>query len=224
MALKLLVPLERVQQVLGDFLVLDHPARCSRCDTVPAEFYETHKIRLRIGAKRPGLYRQGYRVNRQYYLRIRVCENCYQADFAAHPEEFERDDTSLGRLARTYDRLYMIGSLIAAVGILLMTNLVSSQSFLGPVKPYWPYITGPGMLIALGAWLHQRRRGSRILDGLDAAGLNAQQNPRARVLTPVLEQEDDPRAIPLEIILKNEEWAAECAVRYNLSIEKEGEE
>ena len=78
MAAKIEVPLSSVQEALGGFLVLDHPQRCSRCGAQPAEYYETHKLRLRIGANRPGLYRQPYRVSRVYPLRVRVCEPCYR--------------------------------------------------------------------------------------------------------------------------------------------------
>jgi len=62
MPLKLRVPLEQVQAAVGGFLVLDHPPRCSRCGAQPAAEYETHKLRLRIGAKKPGLVPSDLRV------------------------------------------------------------------------------------------------------------------------------------------------------------------
>lgn len=226
MPAKLRVPLEQVQAAVGGFLVLDHPTRCSRCGAQPAAEYETHKLRLRIGAKKPGLYRQTYQYSRVYHLRIRVCSTCYQADFAASPEEFEKDQTSLGRLARLYARLYTIGAIIAAVGLLLMTNLVTAASSLGAFKPYWPYITGPGMLLIFATWFHHRVRSRRILDALEATGFDPDLHPRASVSTPVLENDSDAQAVPLEITLNDTDWAAECAARYNWSIvyEPQGDE
>jgi len=223
MPLKLRVPLEQVQAAVGGFLVLDHPPRCSRCGAQPATDHETHKLRLRIGAKKPGLYRQTYEYSRVYYLRVRVCQRCYQADFAANPEEFEKDNTSLGRLSRIYARLYTIGAIIAAAGLLLMTNLVPATSGLVAIKTCWPFITGPGMLLVFGAWFHHRLRSRRILETLAPTGYDPTLHPRARVSTKVLENDRDPQAIPLEISISDAEWAAECAAQYNWAIVNESE-
>lgn len=221
MAAKIEVPLSSVQEALGGFLVLDHPQRCSRCGAQPAEYYETHKLRLRIGANRPGLYRQTYRVSRVYHLRVRVCETCYRSDFAVYPEEFVKDDTALGKLARLHSQLYTTGTIIACIGLLFMTNLIPADSAIGYIKPFWPYITAPGGLIILGVWLHQRSRQRRILESLENAGIDPAKRPRAEVRTPVLETEDDPGAIPLQIRIMDEEWAAACAARYNWKVEYE---
>ena len=223
MPLKLRVPLEQVQAAVGGFLVLDHPTRCSRCGAQPAAHYETHKLRLRIGAKKPGLYRQTYEYSRVYHLRIRVCQRCYQADFAANPEEFEKDNTSLGRLSRIYARIYTVGAIIAAAGLVLMTNLVPATSALGVIKPYWPFITGPGMLLVFGAWFHHRLHSRRILEKLETSGYDPVLHPRASVSTIVLENDRDPQAIPLEISINDAEWAAECAAHYNWAIVNESE-
>lgn len=230
MPLKMIVPLSRVQQALTGGLVLDHPQRCSRCRAVPAAHYESHSLRLRIGQKRPGLYRQTYRVNQAYRLKIRVCETCYRADFLTSIEELEKDDSRLGRLARTYARAFSIGGVIAGIGLLLMTNLIPADSALGGVKLFWPYVTGAGGVIILTAWLHQRYRMRRILEELEAAGITPASRPRAEVRTPILENENDPQAVTLEISMRDEAWLAESAAHYNFAVEdfipgiKKGEE
>ncbi len=134
MPLKMLVPLDRVQQALASGLVLDHPQRCSRCGAIPAEQYENHSLRLRIGQKRPGFYRQTYNINSSYRLKIRVCESCYFSDFVTSIEELEKDNTSEGRLARIYARAFTIGGVVAGIGLLLMTNLIPADSSLGCCK------------------------------------------------------------------------------------------
>lgn len=224
MALKINVPLDSVRQAQGSYLLLNQPHRCSRCNAQPAEFYETHKLRLRIGANKPGLYRQTYRISQVYHLRLRVCETCYQADFATCPEEFEKDETALGRLARLHARLFTAGAIATSFGLLFMTNLIPAGSALSGIKPYWPYIVAPGGLLILGTWLHQRSRQRRILDSLETANNDPAQHPRAEVRTAVLENDSDPSAIPLQIIMRNEEWAAECALRYNWKTELETKE
>lgn len=214
MPLKIMVPLNRVQQVLNSSLVLDHPLRCSRCGAVPADHFESHNLKLRIGRKRPGLYRQTYRVNQPYRLKIRVCENCYRADFVTSIEEQEKDDTATGRLARAYNIAYTIGGAVASAGLLLMTEFIRSSSALGWLKAYWPYIVGIGGLIIISTWLHQRYRMRKILEELESAGINPGLTPRAEVRTPVLDVGSDPLAIPLEISIHDEAWAAECAAHY----------
>ncbi len=230
MPLKMVVPLNRVQLALAGGLVLDHPQRCSRCGAVPAAHYESHSLRLRIGQKRPGLYRQRYRLNQAYRLRIRICEICYRTDFVTSIEELEKDDTRLGRLARTYARAFSIGGVIAGFGLLLMTNLIPADSALGGVKLNWPFITGAGGAIILMAWLHQRDRMRRILEELEAAGTTPASRPRAEVRTPVLDNDNDPQAVTLEVTMRDEAWLVESAAHYNFPIEefnpviKEGEE
>lgn len=223
MPLRIDIPLANIPRKSGGFLVLDHPARCSRCGAQPAEHFETHKLRLRIGPKKRSLYGQSFKINRTYYLRLRLCENCYQADFSFVPEEFEKDDSALGRLARLHSRVYTVGALIACAGLLLMTSLVPEASALGGAKLYWPYITGAGGMLILGTWLHQRTRQRRILESLEKKGFDPVQHPRTEVRTPVLEDENDPNAVPLQIRLIDEKWAAECAERYNWATYNEGE-
>lgn len=215
MPLKIMVPLERVQQALNSGLVLAYPKRCSRCGAVPAEDYETHSLRLRIGRKRPGLYRQTYKVDRPYRLKIRVCQTCYRTDFATSVEEMEKDDTSAGRLARIYSRLYTVGGVVACAGMLLMTRFIPADSALGGVKAYWPYIVGLGGAIILAVWLHQRYRTRKLIEELESAGVSLDARPRAKIYTPVPEDKSDPSAIVLEINLHDDDWAAECAAYYH---------
>lgn len=213
---KIMVTLNQVQLALKGGLVLDHPQRCSRCGAAPADNYETHRLRLRIGPKRRGLYGQTYRVNQPYRLKIRVCHTCYRADFATSIEELEKDDTSEGRLARFYGRGYTIGGVIACAGMLLMTSIIPPDSVLGPVKAYWPYFVGFGGTVIFAVWLLQRQRTRKLIDELASAGVSLDSRPRAEVRTPVLDDESDPSAVVLEISMRDEAWAAECASHYHL--------
>lgn len=215
MSIKISVPLESVQSAVNDALVLDHPDRCSRCGAQPAEFYETHLLRLRIGAKKPGLYRQSFRINQPYRLRIRICQTCYQADFVTGVENLEHDQTSSGRLARIYARLYTIGAIIACAGLLLMTDIIPNTSALGAIKQAWFSLVAIGGAFVLGVWLHMRHRQSQLLARLNASGVDLAHCPRTEVRTPILPDENDPAAIPLELRFQDEQWAKECADYYH---------
>ena len=165
MPLKIMVPLDRVQQALNSSLVLDHPQRCSRCGTVPADHYETHSLRLRIGQKRPGLYGQTYRFNKPYRLRISICQACYRADFVTSSEEQEKDETATGRLARIYSRLYTVGGVIAAGQVMMDIVPVSDMLVvLATIDPLDIDQVRPDM--AAQVWLSAlNRRTDRPLDG-----------------------------------------------------------
>ena len=219
MAVKISVPLESVLPALNGKLTLDYPQRCSRCGAQEANFYETHLLRLRIGAKKPGLYRQSFRINQPYRLRIRICQTCYQADFVTDAETMEHDQTSLGKLARIYARLYTIGAIIACGGLLLMTNIIPATGAAGAIKPAWPYLVAVGGAIVLGVWLHQRNRQRQLLARLNKSGVELARRPRAEVRTPILAEENDPLAIPLEIRMQDEQWAGECAIYYHWEYE-----
>lgn len=216
MPLKIIVPLNRVQQAVNSDLVLDHPQRCSRCGAIPAERFENHNLALRIGRKRRGLYRQRYRVSQPYRLKLRLCETCYRIDFVTSMEELEKDNTAQGRLARLYHRVYTFGAIIAGAGLLLMTSLIPENSVLGGIKLYWPYIIGIGGFIIMAVWLHQRSSMRKAMEELESHGIALESRPRAEVRTPVLDDENDPLAVPLEIHIHDETWAAECAAYFNL--------
>ncbi len=216
---KLIVSLRQVQDSLSGGIVLDYPQRCSRCDAVPAAHYESHKLRLRIGRKRPGLYRQTYEVNEPYRLKIRVCQSCYRADFTTNIEVLENDDTPEGRFARNCRWAYRVGGVVAGAGMLLMTNFIHPDSNFGWLKANWPFVVGAGGIIIITTWLLQRQRMSRVQDELVDAGINLEQRQRAEVRSAVLENTNDPESGVLEIGLHNDNWAAECAAHYNYTLE-----
>ncbi len=76
------------------------------------------------------------------------------------------------------------------------------------------------MLLILAVWFHQRVRQKKIIESLTASGIDIENRPRAEIRTPILEDEKDSRAIPLEISICDEQWAFECAAHYNWSTER----
>ena len=215
MPIKIMVPFKDVEPALGSSLVLDHPLRCSRCGAARAERFETHRLRLRAGQKPGGLYKPRYRLDKGYLLKIRICEDCYQADFLTDPDALRADDTQLGRKAGFHSKLLTIGGVIAALGVLLSTPLIPPSGILVTLKFYWQLFTLAGLVLLLIAWLVQRNQQKQVRADLAARGINTDDRPRTQVRTPVLPHATDPALIPLEIGIRDETWAVECAQHYN---------
>ena len=226
----ILVPLKDLQPSLGGSFTLDHPQRCSRCGAVPAEFFETHELRLRAGQKRGGYYRPRFELNKPYLLKIRICRDCYESDYLITPETMKRDATPAGRKARGYALLTTIGGTAAALGVLLVTPLVPAVSFLATLKTWWQAIVLLGLLFVFAAWFIQRQQQKHLQAELTAHGVTPAGRARAEVRTPILPANPDAAAIPLEINIADPEWAKECADQHHWKIEsrlaefKRGEE
>ena len=214
MPVKILVPFKTVSEVAGSTLVINHPNRCSICGNESANYFETHRLPLRAGRKRPGLYRAKYQINKKYRLKIKVCETCYQAGYLTDPDAFDHDPTPLGRLARLISTGYMIGAIIAAAGLLFLSGLLPDAGLSGEFEKYWKFLAGIGLLIIVGMWLLQKQRQNKIRTELLAKGLNLQKPYRADIFTPVVETIDDPKAVALTIGFANDQWAQDCAKHF----------
>lgn len=214
MPVKILVPFKSVSEVAGSTLVINHPNRCSICGNETADYFETHHLQLRAGRKRPGLYRAKFQIIKKYQLKIKVCETCYQAGYLTDPDAFDHDPTPLGTLARLISAGYMIGAVIAAVGLLLLSGLLPDMGLSGDYEKYWKFLAGIGLLIILGMWLLQRQRQNKIRAELLSRGLSLKKPFRADVFTPVVETVDDPQATALTIGFTDDQWAQDCAKHF----------
>lgn len=219
MPLKILVPYKIVSEAAGSTLVINHPARCSRCGKTAADYFETHRLRLRASRKRMGLYRQKYAVDKPYLLKIKVCETCYQADFLTDPDSFDRDPTHLGRLARYYSAGFMAGAIVAAAGLLLLTGILPDVGVTGEFQNYWRILAGAGLLIIAITWLLRRHQQNRLRADLLARGIDLKQTRRADVFVPVVDRTDDPNATALQVGVVDDNWAEECAKFYGWPIQ-----
>ncbi len=219
MPAKILVPFKTVQKAVNGELVLDQPARCSRCNSAPAEYFASHRLKVRAGRKRPGLYKARFAYEKNYTLKIRVCESCYQSDFLTNPEMFDRDSTPLGRRAHLYSIGFMIGALVSAVGLLLFTNILPDLGVTADLKTYWKFIAGAGLLIIGIVWFLQNRQQKKVQEWLAARNFDPKTSHRADIRMLVVDSLDDPKAIPLEIGLENEQWAEECAQKNGWTVQ-----
>lgn len=219
MSVKILVPFKDVSQAVGSSLIIDHPDRCSRCGKKPADYFESHRLKLRAGQKKPGLYRVKYVYSKPYTLKIRVCEDCYQTDFLTYPDLFDRDPTPLGRAARLYSVGYMIGAIVAAIGLLFLSELLPDMGLDVDLASYWKIPAAAGLAIIGIIWLLQKQQQKKVRESLAAKNIDPSLLKRAEVYTPVIDSPNELNAISLRIGINDETWAEECARHYHWNCE-----
>lgn len=220
MQYKIVIPASAILAQKDNILRLDHPGSCSRCDRTPAALFETHQLRVRAGLKPNPLPGIRYKLNHNYKLRIPLCERCYQQDYLQSPETLAGDDTRLGRLSGMQNFLRMLGSLSAAIGILLLTPLVPAVGFLAVLKTGWWVNVTAGLVLVLTALLSQTIAKKSLLKVLENAGDFNQELVRADIRTPLFSDPADLSQVALEIRMNNVEWARQCATHFQFGFDE----
>ncbi|KAF0112246.1 MAG: Uncharacterized protein FD147_307 [Chloroflexi bacterium] len=220
MSIKVMIPASSMIDIKNTTLLLDSPQSCSRCDQLPADFFESHRLKFRAGYQKTHIFGKKYKVENNYTLKIRVCETCYQADYLTNPEMLDRDATTQGRIAKFHSIAWTLGGLLAAAGFLLLTPIIPDTPALKPFKDLWQAPVAVGVLVLFLTWLSQRKQQSLILHALDSAGKDIRSYSRAEVRTPILADENDLSAVALEIKFDNEVWAMETAAIHHWLTEK----
>lgn len=215
MPVKIIIPASEVKNRQGIPLILENGQRCSRCDQSPADFFELHRLHYRVGFKLNHLYGKKYRISKQYQVKLKVCETCFQSDFLTHPDLMDNDRSPLARIARFHSTAWTIGGLLAAFGFILLTPIIPQNGILSTIKQLWQVPVIMGVIVLFLAWLSQKKYQSKVLQAIEKANPGFQPQPRTEVHTYVLLNEEDSSATALEIILINEKWGNECASQHN---------
>ncbi len=219
MPLKIMVPARELMELPQDSLDLETINRCSRCDRAPAEFFESHRLKFNIGHRSTHLLGKKFSFSKKYVLKIRVCESCYQSDFLTHPEALKDDKTPLGSVAKAQSLVWMVGSLLAGAGFLLLTPIVPDVPELQAIKAAWRLPVIAGVLVLLLAWLYQRKQQGIVLSQLEKNTSNFQPHPRAAIESRIVTSSNHLDEIALRITFENEAWAAETAEYFHWKTE-----
>jgi hypothetical protein len=220
MPFKLVIPASAILEQKDGILQLDHPDRCSRCGRTPAGFNENHRLKLRAGLKHNPLPGRRYKMERNYQLKLRVCERCYHMNYLQAPETLADDDNPLGQLARVQNFLRMLGGIIAGLGLLFLTPFIPATTALIPIKTHWwiPMSAGVGLVLlglASQVWAQMKLRRQ-----LESAGEFDPALERAEVRTPLYADPLDENQVALEVKIENESWSKECATFYHYHLEE----
>lgn len=220
MPVRLLIPASEVKNRQESPLILENDRRCSRCNQSPAGFYEVHRLHYRIGYKHTHLYGKKYRISTNYQVKLEVCETCFRSDFLTHPELLDNNNSQLAKIARFHSRAWTVGALLACCGFLLLTPIIPQSGILSTIKQMWQVPVVMGVLVLFLTWLSQKKYQTKVLHEIEASNPGIKPLARAEVHTYVLQDEEDPSATALEILLENEEWAAACANNHNWKFEQ----
>ena len=220
MPLKIVIPASVILQQKDGILRLEHPVTCSRCGQTPADYFESHRLKLRAGLKHNPLPGRRYKLDHNYILKIPLCARCYQLNFLEAPETHTGDSNSLGRLSQLQNLLRTLGGIIAALALLLLTPFVPATAAFATMKAQWwiPMTAGVG-LVLLGLY-SQVTAQMKVRRALEATGELDLTLTRAEVRTPLYAAPEDLNQVALEIRVENERWAQECAVYYHFHIEE----
>ena len=220
MSLKIVLPARTILESPDGLIRFDHPLTCSRCSRAPAEFYETHLLKMRAGLRHNPLPGKRYTLEHSFKLKLRLCSRCYHLDYLQAPETLEGDSTALGKLARTQNFLRMVGGLTAALGLILLTPLLPATENFAAIRTAWWIPMAAGVTLTLLALISQRTAQLKVRRALVTAGELDAKLVRAEVRTPLYAAPEDLEQVALEVKLENEEWARECAAFHNWQVEK----
>ncbi len=220
MSIRLSIPYKIISSLDGKSLEIHQPSRCSRCNaenalyfvTYPADFYGERIPHRQIGRK--------YRTHIHYRLRFPVCEDCYKADFLNTTDNFVKDNTPLGRIAKRFSTGLTIGALFAALGIVFTTGLIPNTAAISAIKGYWWIPAGIGVLIVAVVWFLQNQTQSKIRAELQEKHYDFSLSQRLETIKFNIDAKPKDDDIVLKLSLMNESWAKEFGQAYHLTIEQ----
>lgn len=220
MPIKISITAREVKNHQGTTIILENGQRCSRCDQSPSEFFETHRSYYRVDHKKSHLFGNKYHISKDYRVKLRVCDTCFQSDFLTHPDLMDNDRSSLARIARFHSAAWTVGGLLAGCGFILLTPIIPETGVLSTIKQIWQIPVVMGVIVLLLTWLSQKKYQNKVLRTIEKLNPNFKPLARAEVNTIVLRNEDDPTETALEITLSNEAWAKECAAKHDWHFEE----
>ncbi len=205
------IPASEVLQAQKRDITLHLEGRCSRCGSSPADYFEVHHVYYHEKLKREHLVGKKYQTSKRYWVKISVCENCFQADYLTHPELLDRSAPGLGRIARFHSIAWTLGALLAAMGFITLTPFVPDKGIFASIKDMWQIPVAVGVVVLLLTWLSQHKYQTTTMRRLEQTAPNYRPLPRAEVITIIQENGASQAEICLEIVLNNEPWAIAVA-------------
>ena len=210
MTSQMFIPVKAISELESDTLDLTVPARCSRCNKTPAQYFEAHPLRFRAGMPRRTALIRKFSSDIVFRLRLPLCSECYAKNFTEAPETLTHDSGELGTLARWRAAGMLTASLIAGVAFILLMNLFPLPASLSEVTNFWLYPIGISVVIFMLTLGLTELKNRSLKKALHTAKYDIKLH-RAYVIAATLPQTPDPAEIAVFVEMGNESWLKECA-------------
>jgi len=210
MTSKIEIPLKAIRNLPSASLDLSTPNRCSRCNAVPAPYFETHPLKYQGGFIRTQIIRKVFHCSITFKLRLPLCEKCYQNNFVEAPETMTGDSGPLAVAARLRSTGILIGSLIACVGFILLMKVIPLPAILANITYLWLYPIALAALILEIIFILSSLKNRQIVNMLKKDNYDIQLH-RAIVFAKTQYNKPAEEDTAVVIETKNDGWAMECA-------------
>lgn len=210
------IPVHSVLENKSQTLDLMPGTRCSRCDTFPAVFFETHFVKYEAGLVNNRRITKNFRTSARVSLRLPLCESCYQKNFTEDPDTCRNDGNSFARIARWRKLGINFGSVFAGVAFVLLMKVIPLPESVPWLKFLWMIL----VLIAMGIYAVTfglvELKNRRLLEQLRAKKFDFSLR-RAEVFAVRQMEDPEPDDVAVTVALKNDAWANECAGQHGWS-------
>ena len=218
MSTRILIPVNAILGLKSSSLDLVKPARCSRCDAKPADFFETHPLKYQAGMIRSHQFNKKFATTIRFKLRLPLCADCYQANFLEDPVSLAQDRNPLGKIAHLRSLGLTTGSLFAGIAFILLMQVIPLPAVVASIKYFWLYWVGVAALI-FGITLGLAQiKNQDIKTSLSAKNYNFK-HLRAITLAKIQIEKSESTNIAVILTLENDIWAKECAYNYGWKTE-----
>jgi hypothetical protein len=219
MAEKINIPARVVLENHSATLDLNFPARCSRCNAFPANYYETHQVKYEAGLINNRTFTKKFRTSKKISLRLPLCEACYQANFIENPDSCVKDQNKLGKIAHWHSVCFTTSSLVTGLAFILLMKVIPLPAEFPWLQFLWLMLIGMALLIFAISFGLLQLKNHQLRSSLKELNYDFQLH-RAEVFAKM--QKDDPQAddVAVTALLQNEDWAQECGDHYGWVCEK----
>ena len=220
MPLKIVIPASVILQQKDGILRLEHPLTCSRCGNTPADYFESHRLKLRAGLEAQPPAWQALQTGLQLHSQDPSVR-------ALLPVEFPRSPRN------AYRRFKHTGQTFPVAESLAHIRRDHCRTGVTPAHPVCPchrrICHSESAMVdshecrggARASWLVQP--GDRPDESPPRPGSYRQltsRSPAPGCRIPLYAAPEDLNQVALEIRVENERWAQECAVYYHFHIEE----
>lgn len=218
MTTKILIPAKAIIENRSATLDLAPPARCSRCNAQPANFFETHPLRYKAGMIRYSSINRKYRTNIAFRLRLPLCETCYQVNFLENPDSVDQDKTPLGEIAKWRSIGIKIAALIACFAFILLMKFIPLPAAVSSITYLWLYLIGLSSVLFAIVFGLTHIKNQNIKKRLASANFNVKLH-RAIAYEAIQGEDAQPDNPAVFVTLENNAWAKDCADIYGWNFE-----